>query len=69
MTLALAEGLSPGIFSDAFGERSRAVEAGWGVSLPGVYAAWLAVLLILWPLSTWFAGVKARRRAWWLGYL
>ncbi len=63
--LALAEGLSPGIFAAHHGT----IEAGWGVGLPGVYLAWLVVLLVLWPLSTWFAGVKARRRAWWLSYL
>ena len=69
IALALTEGLSPTIFTDAFGPGHRLAEAGWGVGLPGVYAVWLTVLLILWPCSTWYAGVKARRRDWWLGYL
>jgi len=42
---------------------------GYGVSLLGVYAAWLTVIAILYPLSRWVAGVKARRRDWWLTYL
>jgi uncharacterized membrane protein len=43
--------------------------AHWGVSLPVVYLVWLAVLVILYPAARWFAGVKRRRRDWWLGYL
>lgn len=70
MLLALAEGLSPTIFFDAFSRRQSLAEAGWGLGLPGVYAVWITVLLILWPLSTWYAGVKARHRDWkWLNYL
>jgi len=42
---------------------------GYGVSLPGVYAAWLIVIATLYPLSRSVAGVKARRRDWWLSYL
>jgi len=30
---------------------------------------WAAVVLSLYPLCRWFAGVKARRRDWWLSYL
>lgn len=67
--LALAEGVSPTIFTDAFGPANRLESAGWGVSLPLVYVAWLTVLLILWPISTWYAGFKARHRYWWLSYL
>jgi uncharacterized membrane protein len=43
--------------------------ANWGVGLLWVYVAWLLVLAILYPLVRWFAGVKRRRRDWWLGYL
>lgn len=43
---------------------------GLGFGLPAVYAAWLVVLLSLYPLCRWFAGLKARRRdVWWLSYL
>jgi hypothetical protein len=37
--------------------------------LPAVYLAWLAAILILYPICTWFAGVKRRRREAWLSYL
>lgn len=40
---------------------------GW--SLPAVYATWIVIVALLWWPSRWFAGVKARRRDWWLGYL
>jgi uncharacterized membrane protein len=40
-----------------------------GFSLWVVYAAWLAGLLLLYPLCRWFADVKRRRRDWWLSYL
>jgi len=41
----------------------------WGFGLVGVYAAWLAVLVMLYPLCRWFANVKRRRNDWWLSYL
>lgn len=40
-----------------------------GFSLWVVYVAWLAGLLLLYPLCRWFAEVKRRRRDWWLSYL
>lgn len=43
--------------------------AGYGLSLAGVYAVWLAVLLVLYPLCGWFAALKRRRHDWWLSYL
>ena len=42
---------------------------GVGFNLAVVYACWIAGVLILYPLCKWFAGVKARRRNWWLSYL
>ena len=48
---------------------SRLAASGWGLNLPYTYAVWLAVLLIVWPLSNWYAGFKARHRYWWLSYL
>ena len=38
-------------------------------SLPVVYAIWIAVVAVLYLPCRWFAGVKARRRDWWLSYL
>jgi uncharacterized membrane protein len=42
---------------------------GFGISLPAVYGIWLLVVATLYPLCLWMAGVKARRRDWWLSYL
>jgi uncharacterized membrane protein len=47
----------------------NAVPPGVGFNLAVVYASWLAGVLLLYPLCRWFAGVKARRRDWWLSYL
>jgi uncharacterized membrane protein len=42
---------------------------GNGFSLVVVYAAWISGVLLLYPLCKWFAGIKARRKDWWLSYL
>lgn len=42
---------------------------GVGFNLAVVYLCWIAGVLLLYPLCKWFAGVKARRRDWWLSYL
>lgn len=42
---------------------------GLGFQLPVVFAAWLVVLVLLYPPARWFASVRARRRDWWLSYL
>jgi len=41
---------------------------GW-FGLPGVYLVWICVVAVLYAPCRWFAGVKARRRDWWLSYL
>jgi uncharacterized membrane protein len=43
--------------------------AGYGFGMPIVYAMWILGLILLYPLCRWFAGVKARRRDWWLSYI
>ena len=42
---------------------------GWGVSLPGVYLAWILIVASLYPLCVWYGRIKAQRRHWWLSYL
>ena len=42
---------------------------GYGVGLPGVYAVWLLVVVLLYPFCRWVAAIKARRRDWWLSYV
>jgi len=41
---------------------------GWGFSLPIVYLVWAIVVVTMFPLCRWFAGVKRRRNDAWLGY-
>jgi uncharacterized membrane protein len=43
---------------------------GYGFSLWVVYAVWFGVVLILYPLCTWYHNYKAAdREKWWLSYL
>ncbi len=51
------------------GPPGGAPTANSGFGLGVTYLAWIAGTLLLYPLCRWFAGVKARRRDWWLGYL
>lgn len=44
-------------------------QPGMGFNLIVVYLAWISGVLLLYPLCRWFAGVKARRKDWWLSYL
>ncbi len=41
---------------------------GWGYSLPIVYLVWLIVVVLLYPVCRWFAGVRQRRSDPWLSY-
>jgi uncharacterized membrane protein len=43
--------------------------AGFGWNLWVVYAVWAAIVVGLYPACKWFAGVKGRRREWWISYL
>ena len=40
-----------------------------GFSLPGVYFVWLLVLVILYPICSWFAELKESGKGWWWSYL
>ena len=42
---------------------------GWGLSLPWIYLLWVAVVVMLYPVCAWFAGVKRRQSSPWLSYL
>jgi uncharacterized membrane protein len=42
---------------------------GWDIGLPTIYLLWVCVVLALYPLCRWYAGVKQRRKDWWLSYL
>jgi uncharacterized membrane protein len=43
--------------------------AGYGFNLWVVYAVWMVVIVMLYPVCRWFAELKQRRGDWWLSYL
>ena len=52
-----------------FGPLAGHKPAAYGLPLAGIYAVWLAVVVVLYPLCRWFAGIKRRRTEWWWSYL
>jgi uncharacterized membrane protein len=65
IVLGVAQGFAPSQFMTHY----RFFPKGFGVGLLGVYLVWIAVVVILYPLCRWVAGVKARRQDWWLSYV
>jgi uncharacterized membrane protein len=43
--------------------------ADYGYDLWVVYVIWIAVVVTLYQMCVWFAGLKERRKDWWLSYL
>ncbi len=71
--MAVLAGLAVGqdvawLFSTPFA-RPYGNPDGVGFSLPVVWVMWAVGVLLLYLPCRWFAGVKARRKDWWLGYL
>src|SRR5271166_6615251 len=69
---ALAVGLAWLTVGDAgfmFGHAVPPKPPAYGLGLPGIYAVWLLVLVMLYPLCRWFAALKRGRQDWWLSYL
>jgi len=48
---------------------STAILPKIGIGLPGIYLIWLLVLVLLYPICRWFAGLKQCGRRWWWSYL
>jgi hypothetical protein len=67
--MALAIGVAQGHAAAAFARDFLHRPDGFGFGLPVVYAAWIAVVALLYPASHWCAGVKRRSRSAWLSYL
>jgi uncharacterized membrane protein len=67
--LSVLLGMAQGFGASQFMTLFLFYPQGYGVSLLGIYVVWAAVVVILYPLCRWMAGVKARRRDWWLSYL
>ena len=57
-----------GPFPNMGGDR-KVFPPDFGFDLWVVYVMWALIVIGLYPLCRWFAGVKARRRDWWLSYL
>jgi uncharacterized membrane protein len=65
IALGAAQGFSPGQFLTPFIFYPK----GYGVGLLGMYVAWAILIALLYPCCRWVAGIKARRKDWWLSYL
>jgi hypothetical protein len=55
--------------SPTIGQFPITAPPGWGFSLPVIYLIWASVVVALYPLCRWFAGLKRRRGDTWLSYL
>ncbi len=53
----------------SMGGPAQSFPSNFGWDLWVAYAVWIAIVAGLYPLCRWFAGVKERRRDWWLSYL
>lgn len=69
LLLGVARGVPASAFLDFLADPSRLVAAHWGVTLPWVYVAWLAIVAALLPLSRRYAVLKRSKRRWWTSYL
>jgi uncharacterized membrane protein len=70
LTLAyLRHGNSSGLLEYPLFVPSQQLPAGYGFRLPVIYLTWAVLLVPLYLAARWFAGVKRRRREWWLSYL
>jgi len=53
----------------SMGGNAKLFPPNFGWDLWVAYAVWITIVVGLYPLCRWFAGVKERRRDWWLSYL
>jgi uncharacterized membrane protein len=53
----------------SMGSRSELFPPDYGFPLWTVYAVWVAVLMLLYPVCLWFARLKQHRHNWWVTYL
>jgi uncharacterized membrane protein len=67
--LTIPLGIVQGFAAEQLLTHYRFFPKGFGVGLLGVYLIWIAVVVVLYPLCKWVAGVKARRHDWWLSYV
>jgi uncharacterized membrane protein len=53
----------------SMGSPASVFPPNYGYDLWVVYAVWIAVVAMLYPVCRWYAGLKQRRHDWWLSYL
>ena len=63
--LGVLQGFAPGQMATLFFFYPQ----GYGISMAGVYGAWVLVVVILYPPCRAMAAAKAQRRDWWLSYV
>jgi len=72
-TIAVAIGVAMGVpfahFIGTLSQPQRLAADHFGLPLWGGYAEWVAVLLILYPLSSAYAKFRATHKTWWQSYL
>ena len=67
--LAVGAGVAQGFPASDLRTVTIRLPEAYGFGLPVVYAVWLGVVALLYPVCRRYAEVKARSRAWWLSYL
>jgi uncharacterized membrane protein len=67
--LSIALGLLQGFTLNQMSTLFFFYPQGYGLTLPGVYAMWALIILLLYPFCRWVSVAKARRRDWWLSYV
>jgi uncharacterized membrane protein len=53
----------------SMGSPAKLFPPDYGFSLWVVYGVWIGVVVMLYPVCRWYAGLKSRRREWWLSYV
>lgn len=69
MCLARYGSIRPAVESPTLDRFPMTQLPGWPVSLPVVYLLWIGIVVVLYPICRWYAGVKQRSRNPWLSYL
>jgi ribose/xylose/arabinose/galactoside ABC-type transport system permease subunit len=67
--LAVPAGVAQGFPASAIRDVFLRLPDAYGFGLPVVYAVWLGVVALLYPVCRRYAELKGRSRAWWLSYL
>ena len=67
--LAVGAGVLQGFPASAIRTVTLRLPEDYGFGLPVVYAVWVGVVALLYPICRRYAEVKARSRAWYLSYL